>query len=150
LASATSKHQPVVDGECTKCHSPHQAVLDGLLLAKGPDLCLSCHKTLKASMDGGRVHSPAARDCLRCHKPHASAEARLVAQPVRTLCAECHDLGGAAFGTAHLQIDPARIRCERCHDAHASKDPKLFKANAHAPFAAKGCQDCHLPPRATK
>jgi hypothetical protein len=68
-------------------------------------------------------------------------------QPVRTVCAECHDLTGTAFSDAHLQIDPARIRCERCHDAHASKDPKFFKANGHAPFLMKSCQDCHLAPR---
>jgi predicted CXXCH cytochrome family protein len=99
-------------------------------------------------MDEGKTHAPAAADCLRCHKPHASAENRLMTQPVRVLCAECHDVKAAAFGDAHLQIDPGIIRCERCHDAHAAKDPSFLKSNAHPPFAAKECQDCHLAPQA--
>jgi predicted CXXCH cytochrome family protein len=144
---STSRHRPVVDGECTQCHNPHQAALPGLMLARTPDLCLTCHKTLKASLADGHVHPPAARDCLRCHTPHAAAEKRLLAQPVVTLCASCHDVATAAFGDAHVQIDPARMHCARCHDSHASKDPKFFKANAHAPFAAKSCTDCHLEPK---
>ena len=42
---------PVVNAECTKCHSPHKAKLDNLLLAKSPDLCLTCHKDLKTKME---------------------------------------------------------------------------------------------------
>jgi hypothetical protein len=70
-----------------------------------------------------------------------------MARPVRALCADCHDVKTAAFSDAHVQIDPAIIRCERCHDAHASKEPHFFKSNAHAPFAAMSCQDCHLAPQ---
>ena len=148
--AARARHKPVVDGECTSCHSPHQSALDTLLLAKGSDLCLGCHKDIKASLALPQVHSPAARDCLRCHKPHASAEPTLMTQPVRTVCADCHDLKAPAFSTAHLDIDPAVIRCERCHDAHGSKEPKLFKSTAHAPFAMKSCTDCHLAPSGVK
>ena len=150
IAAAKSKHEPASAGECAACHSPHQAALDGLLLARNTDLCLGCHKALKTAMGEGQVHSPAARDCLRCHQPHSSGEDRLMTKPVRTLCAECHNLGTEAFSAAHLDIDSARIRCERCHDAHASKEPGFFKGNVHAPFAMKSCQDCHLPPRARK
>jgi predicted CXXCH cytochrome family protein len=130
------------------CHSPHQSSLDKLLLAKTPDLCLNCHKTMKTRMDGARVHPPAARDCLRCHKPHASAESRLLAQPVRGLCSDCHDVRAPKFGQAHLDIDPAIMRCERCHDPHASKDQHFFKSEVHPPFAMKSCSDCHLAARA--
>ena len=48
------------------------------------------------------------------------------------------------FTTAHLGIDPKVVRCVSCHDPHASKDAKLFKANQHAPFAARQCDACHL------
>ena len=150
MDAGRAKHEPAAAGACTACHSPHQTALEGLLLAKGPDLFLGCHRALKSAMDGGEVHSPAAGDCLLCHQPHASAENRLMVRPARELCAGCHDLTTAAFSAAHLQIEPARIRCERCHDAHASKEPHFFKSNAHAPFAAKSCQDCHLPTRARK
>jgi predicted CXXCH cytochrome family protein len=148
LGTARSKHEPVAAGECTKCHSPHQTALEGLMLAKAPDLCLTCHKTLKASLEEGRVHPPAARDCLRCHKPHASGESRLMAQPVQALCAGCHEPDAASFRDAHLQIDPARMRCARCHEPHASKNAKFFRGNAHAPFESRDCQECHLAPAA--
>ena len=55
-----------------------------------------------------------------------------------------------ALDVEHLEIDPGVMRCERCHDAHASDDPKLFKANAHGPFGAGSCTDCHLAPRSAK
>jgi predicted CXXCH cytochrome family protein len=147
-SAARSTHEPVVAGECTACHSPHQTALEGLLLAKTPDLCLTCHKALKTRMAEERVHPPAARDCLRCHQPHSSAEPRLMLQPARTLCAGCHDPGEAAFGAAHLEIDAGQMRCERCHDPHASKEAAFFKNNVHAPFGSKDCQECHLAPRA--
>jgi predicted CXXCH cytochrome family protein len=148
IDAAKAKHEPAATGDCVACHAPHRTSLDHLLLAKGSDLCLSCHKTLKAAMDGGKVHSPAARDCQRCHEPHSSAESRLMTGPVNIICAECHNPASAAFSDAHLQIDPARMRCARCHEPHASKDEHFFKPNVHAPFAMKSCQDCHLAPRA--
>jgi predicted CXXCH cytochrome family protein len=120
------------------------------MLAKSPDLCVSCHKTIMSAGDGGRVHSPAARDCLRCHASHAAGENGLLVKPVRKLCSECHDVRTASFSEAHADIDPERMRCERCHDAHASKEPKFFKSNVHPPFAMRSCQDCHLPARARK
>ena len=149
--AAKAKHQPVVDGECTKCHSPHQTALERLLLAKSPDLCLSCHKDVKASLDEGHVHSPAARDCLRCHKPHASAEDRLMVQPVRTLCADCHDL--KARGVQHgppadrpcadsMRTLPRRARLEGARGSSRATPTR------RSPM--KSCQDCHIAPRAEK
>jgi predicted CXXCH cytochrome family protein len=119
-------------------------VLPGLLLARPPDLCLSCHTSVGAAMDTGRVHAPAARDCLRCHTAHASDQDRLMAQPARDICAECHDVRTQTFGVAHVQIDPGIMRCERCHDAHASTEPFFFKENVHPPFAMGSCTDCHI------
>ena len=72
------------------------------------------------------------------------AEATLLTQPAGTLCGDCHDLDDAAFSGAHLGIDPAVMDCMRCHAPHASQDPKFFRANQHAPFAAGSCSDCHL------
>jgi predicted CXXCH cytochrome family protein len=145
LKGGKSRHAPVSGGECTKCHSPHQAKLNKLLLAQGPDLCLTCHKDLKEKMQKEKTHSPAGRDCLRCHGPHFTGEGNLLAKPVQALCSECHNVKEASFGKAHFQIDPAVMNCVACHTPHASKDPKFFKEKVHAPFAGRSCEDCHLP-----
>jgi len=144
FSQGASKHSPVAAGECTKCHNPHKSAITKLLLAKGIDLCLTCHKELKERMGQMRTHAPAGRDCLRCHKPHVSAEQSLLFQPVGKVCSECHDVKGKQFGKSHLDIDAETIDCNSCHDPHASKDPKFFKKNMHAPFAGRSCDNCHI------
>ena len=99
----------------------------------------------KARLEKETAHQPAARDCLRCHVPHMSSNDSLMKQPILPLCGECHATGRANFGAAHLNIDPSVMDCRSCHDPHASTDPKLFKANVHMPFAARACEDCHIP-----
>jgi len=135
IPGGKSKHQPVLAGECTNCHSPHKAKLKGLLLATSPDLCLNCHKDLKTKMGKEKAHQPAARDCLRCHVPHVSPQAALMSQAIQPLCGECHDSKSATFGKAHISIDAAVMNCRNCHDPHASKNPKFFKNVIHPPFA---------------
>jgi predicted CXXCH cytochrome family protein len=144
MKGGKSRHAPVEGGECTKCHNPHKAKLNKLLLAQGSDLCLTCHKSLKEKMLKEKVHSPAARDCQRCHAPHFSRERTLLTQPVQALCGECHDGKGASFLRAHIGIEAAAMDCRSCHDPHASKDPKFFKEKLHAPFAGRTCEECHL------
>jgi predicted CXXCH cytochrome family protein len=142
--SAKSKHQPADSSNCTACHNPHKARLQGLLLAKSPDLCVTCHKDLKARMEKEKPHQPAARDCLRCHTPHMSAQESLMAQAIQPMCLECHNPQKGNFATAHLNIDASVMNCRACHDPHASKDPMFFKAGVHAPFASRACEECHI------
>ncbi len=144
IRQGKDRHAPVLKGECTKCHSPHKAKLEKLLLAASPDMCLTCHKDLKAKMDREKVHSPARRDCLRCHKPHVSAQPTLLSSPVGALCADCHDVKAPAFRTAHFDIDASVMNCVSCHTPHASTDPKFFKENLHGPFASRACGECHV------
>jgi len=144
LKGAKSQHQPLLTNECTKCHNPHKTKLDHLLLAKSPDLCLTCHKDLKTKMEKEKAHQPAARDCERCHKPHFSAQSSLMNQAIQPLCGECHDYKRASFGKAHIGIEASVMNCRNCHDPHASKDPKFFKAVVHPPFAGRSCEDCHI------
>jgi predicted CXXCH cytochrome family protein len=144
LKAAKSQHKPLLTDECTKCHSPHKAKLDKLLLAKSPDLCLTCHKDLKTKMEKEKAHQPAARDCERCHRPHLSAEPSLMNQAIQPLCGECHDFKRPTFAKAHINIEPGVMDCRTCHDPHASKDPKFFKDVIHPPFAGRSCEDCHI------
>jgi len=172
-ANIKSTHVPFQEGECTKCHSPHKAKLDKLVLAGYPDLCLSCHKALKAKMykeeecakakkreeagmevgpldvecDGVTmyVHAPSdLRDCKICHRPHFSPETGLIKRPVQELCGECHDFNKPSFKKGHLNIDPQVMDCRKCHDPHTSDDPMFFKEVIHPLFKARSCGDCHL------
>jgi hypothetical protein len=34
--------------------------------------------------------------------------------------------------------------CRKCHEPHASRDPKFFKENLHAPFGGRSCDECHI------
>jgi predicted CXXCH cytochrome family protein len=142
-----SKHAAFTGGMCSSCHSPHKAKLPKLLLAQEPDLCLSCHGPIGEALKAGTAHPPAESQCTSCHLPHFAGEARLLAQRQQTLCAGCHDVKEAAFSTAHLGIDASVMNCVRCHDPHGSKDPKLFKPELHAPFAARSCEECHVVKR---
>jgi predicted CXXCH cytochrome family protein len=119
--------------------------LKGLLLARSPELCLTCHKDLKTKLEKEKPHSPATRGCERCHVPHFSKQESLLAQAIQPTCLECHSPTRGNFGKAHLNIDANVMDCKSCHDPHASKDPKFFKADVHAPFAARSCEECHIP-----
>jgi len=164
-----SSHTPVIDGECTKCHNPHKAKLENLLLAVYPDLCLVCHKDLEAKMYPQEtavpaaatgedsktsttaqdtkiyVHSPSElKNCQLCHRPHFSEELALINKPIQTLCGSCHDYKKDTFGKAHLNIDAQLMDCRKCHVPHTANNPKFFRKYIHKPFAEKVCKDCHI------
>ena len=132
LQTSKSRHKPVEDGLCTKCHNPHQTKLGKLLLAQAPDLCLACHKDLKERMSKETAHPPAMGDCLLCHKPHGSPEERLLVQPVLEICSQCHDVKADSFKGAHIYIDASAMNCRSCHDPHASNGPEILQV-AHSP-----------------
>ena len=145
-AKAGSRHEAFTSGSCSKCHEPHQAKLPKLMQAPEPDVCVACHKPLGERLKTETAHAPA-DDCSNCHKPHFAKQARLLDEPQQQICAQCHDVADAAFKTAHLGIDPGVMNCVTCHDPHASKDPKLFRATVHAPFAGRSCDECHIVTR---
>ena len=144
MKGAKSTHPPIMNGECTKCHSPHKSKLAKLLLSPSPDLCLTCHKGTKEKLAKETPHPPAQKNCQTSHLPHFSAEPSLLAEPQKSLCSECHDLKAAPFTKEHLGIDPGQMNCMSCHNPHASKDPKFFKEDIHPPFAARSCDECHI------
>jgi predicted CXXCH cytochrome family protein len=133
----------VKNGECSKCHNPHQAKLAKLMRAQGVDLCVTCHAPIGKALKDERAHSPAARDCQKCHLPHSAPERALLVKNDRDLCSDCHDVTAAGFSKAHLGIDPKAMSCVKCHQPHASKDPNLFRAQVHAPFVGGSCEECH-------
>ncbi|MCK9422382.1 MAG: hypothetical protein M0Q38_07275 [Bacteroidales bacterium] len=63
------EHGPVVSGNCTKCHSPHNSENPKLLLRTGQALCFTCHESdrILATPEHEKIgESP----CTTCHNPH--------------------------------------------------------------------------------
>jgi predicted CXXCH cytochrome family protein len=105
---------------------------------------MTCHAKMGERLKAEHAHPPASEDCTTCHAPHFAAETRLLNARQQSLCSSCHDVADAAFSKAHLGIRAEVMNCVSCHDPHASKDPKLFKDEVHAPFAARSCEECHV------
>jgi len=70
------EHAPVAE-DCTTCHAPHGSIHPGMLKARGPMLCQSCHSeaghpslapVAAAGLAGGQ-RSPyvLGQNCLNCH-----------------------------------------------------------------------------------
>jgi predicted CXXCH cytochrome family protein len=142
LTKGKSRHAPVAAGQCSKCHSPHQAQLKKLLLAKSPDLCFACHKSVKDALAKKNTHPPATDDCGSCHTHHASTQVSLLTDVPGVLCAQCHETT-PQFEAKHLGIKPKDMNCPTCHNPHASTDPALLKSVGHAPFMSRDCDTCH-------
>lgn len=159
LAPAKIKHAPAQNGECTACHSPHDAPNKKLLIRTGRAMCLECHDDPVAQ---GKVkHQPVEADCLDCHSPHASNVKGILKKPLATLCFECHD---DFLKEAKFKHDPAgNGECMSCHTPHQSDNKELLikpssklcfecheesdlaKVDAHKQSTETDCLKCHDP-----
>lgn len=93
-----TKHKPVLEGDCTACHSPHSSEV--ALLMKKPDslqLCGTCHDWQKHSTHpiGGKLVDPRNKNlslnCLSCHRAHGTEYKHMNPYPTTTeLCTKCH------------------------------------------------------------
>lgn len=90
-------HDPVQQGDCTTCHSPHGA--DGQFLMRRPiiDTCGTCHDWLKHNSHpmGEKVAEPRNKNrfvnCLSCHRSHGTGNRfMLTFQTSTELCVQCH------------------------------------------------------------
>ena len=97
-ALSETKHKPISDGQCTKCHDPHGSSAP-LLLVK-PDaieLCGTCHDWQKHSTHPlGPSHKDPRNqnltlNCLSCHRAHGTEYKHMNPFPTTTeLCTKCH------------------------------------------------------------
>jgi predicted CXXCH cytochrome family protein len=103
-------HQPVRDGKCTQCHSPHASDYSSLLISSQPGLCVNCHSGSKDKIDfrkklsaKNEIHPPIEDGCTSCHNPHGSEFNKLLADAYPdghyfdgssesvNICFGCHD-----------------------------------------------------------
>jgi predicted CXXCH cytochrome family protein len=91
-------HNPVSEGNCDACHSPHAS--DNVLLLKQRsmvELCGTCHDWLKHTSHpmGEKVTDSRNKnvkvDCLSCHRSHGTGYRYLIPFPTMSdLCVQCH------------------------------------------------------------
>ena len=165
FGSKKQVHDPVGEGTCTNCHSPHASNQAHLLLAAQKELCGDCHSEIgEAKFPHGPVE---AGDCTSCHTPHESDLKPLLVQKEDALCVDCHTDVGDLVKSRKVQHQALDMGCTSCHLPHGGAHEKLLAEEGaelcfqchddigdkvqkapvvHAALAsAKGCASCHSP-----
>jgi predicted CXXCH cytochrome family protein len=135
-------HGPVAAGACGACHRPHDSQHKNLLVAKGRDLCLGCHKGMKKQMAQAKViHKAVEKDCTECHDAHSSDNPMQTKLPARELCmTKCHKktMDLATKSTYKHSAVLKGKACIGCHTAHGGNRPKLLRG-----ATIDACMSCH-------
>ncbi|HBL16607.1 MAG TPA: cytochrome C [Elusimicrobia bacterium] len=134
---------------CVSCHKVHGGT--DLLLKKKTEveLCLSCHKDVKADIakrskhplrDSSSKTGEGKMTCSSCHNPHGSRSEKLIAaKSINDKCYECHTEKQAAVLWEHA---PVKEDCMTCHSPHGSSNDKLLVVKV-----PRLCQSCHMQGR---
>ena len=133
-----SQHESA-DVACTACHDVHTPKDKVLVKASQPQVCVSCHKTVRAQLVRFSRHPMREGKvvCMDCHNPHGSVGPMSLKKfTVNETCYQCHAEKRGPFLWEH---PPARDDCTNCHTPHGSSQPRLLKARG--PWL---CQQCHL------
>lgn len=157
-------HGPVGVGMCSMCHAKEQPGGKHHTFAQAkeqPELCLSCHETLRKKVETSKVpHAAiASGGCTSCHDPHGSDDRFFLKNvSMDKVCASCHE-SKTKGAVVHAPVGKS---CALCHEPHGSDHAKLLKSPApglcldchqksksefagkvvHAPVK-KGCTSCH-------
>jgi len=159
-------HAPILGGDCTSCHDPHQSPNKGMLKAPMPDLCFQCHD--ESMRNQVHMHPPVAGgDCSGCHDNHQSDYSARLVQEGNALCFMCHPDKEEGIKKRRSVHFPVQASCVQCHNPHGSGSPAMLSApvpdlcanchpnevllrrraiTKHAPMSdKKSCRNCHDP-----
>ena len=128
-------HKPYAQGQCQKCHSPHNADNYQLLNTAADKLC-------HAKGDIARVHKNfpvAIKTCQSCHNPHGSDNKGMIRtvrhEPFTDDCTICHD---GTTATVSQEV------CLECHEEDVGEN--LRSTHNHlASTGGNSCINCHTP-----
>jgi predicted CXXCH cytochrome family protein len=137
-------HGPFAVGACITCHDPHGGNVPGMLRITGKQMCLECHKDMRARFANARFkHKPASTGCLDCHSPHMSNQRFMLTSEVPGLCGKCHEKTIRDQQTAEVKHSPVTedAACMNCHDPHAAQETRLLQADG-----LDICLKCHDKP----
>jgi len=159
-----SMHEPVMNGQCIKCHIADKYPNRYGLIENQRKNCAGCHKKTEDKFQSSSfVHGPIKNgDCTSCHNPHRSDQPFLLRQPYDRLCKSCHKIEGLYTGSfVHKPVKDGN--CGLCHDPHVSNYKSrlvdvglnlcvscheefvagMTQSHIHAPLLKSGCSDCH-------
>ncbi len=124
-------HKPYAQKNCKVCHEN---------LAKGSDMCFSCHSEVKK--DFFKVHThylPSNKKafCLDCHSPHTSDYKTLLKGSPSSVCFKCHP-EALKQQRDSLYVHPSHDQCLNCHNAHGSETLGMLKGTQ-----ISTCGRCH-------
>ncbi|MEW6447827.1 MAG: cytochrome c3 family protein [Bacillota bacterium] len=159
-------HMPLVNGNCTDCHTEH-ALGEKAKLRQGQRvLCFSCHPDYRGELKRPVQHPPYNNSyCTDCHNPHISKYTGLLRGPQNRMCYNCHF---AFSNVTRLPVQHSPFEkgfCTSCHEPHAANYKALLRLNQlrlcyschfdrnadllkpvkHKPYAEGRCTDCHDP-----
>ncbi len=142
-------HSAIAIG-CNACHAVKNigVVTSITTIAKGKDLCLTCHGDKDKAQAKGTLHPPVEQSCTKCHSPHSSQyKFQLLKERSggkdENLCLSCHDKGinVPEKGSRHPALD---MGCDTCHITHKTGDPGKQEFSEHLVKPAPAlCLDCH-------
>jgi len=157
---------------CNSCHSPHPPEIaqapnqersqlaqakffsvpqlpaeerwrsESLLKQTQPDLCFSCHATIRARFSLPFHHRvpEGLMKCTDCHNPHSSMNHASLAKPNWETCVGCHVEKRGPFVFEHPVV---RVEgCVRCHNPHGSVT-RFMLVRREVRFM---CMQCHGDP----
>ncbi len=173
--NSSNKHEPVVAGQCSKCHNVHASDQPKLFAYPQTDLCFSCHTELQSYVSvQEHKHGPVQQgDCNACHNPHGSEYHKILrnyfpeefyisySEENYAICFECHNRQIAQdektttltdfrdkdrnLHFLHVNKDVKGRSCRACHQVHASNQEKHIRVSV--PF---GKMNWELPVNFTK
>jgi DmsE family decaheme c-type cytochrome len=101
-------------------------------------LCVSCHKDLRAQMNKPSHHPviEGKMSCADCHNPHGTLNSSMIkAETTRDLCLSCHADKRGPWIHEH---PPVEENCMNCHTPHGSNHNRML-----AMKPPHLCQECH-------
>ena len=134
-------HSPVAMGACILCHESHSSWQPGLLVARGNELCTTCHEEkIRLDRQARHVHPALEDDCTKCHDPHGSDSPGQILNEPRKLCTTCHEEIERLIAQNQIVHSPVNEgqQCQTCHYGHSSMLPMLLKKSP-----MDTCLTCH-------
>jgi len=130
--SPPQPHQPMREGRCLICHTPHASDRSGLLLAQQTAAgCYRCHQRIREEASQDAAHSPLKKgECTVCHDPHSGelipsqgewSQGGGEQQAAAGLCFKCHEKEKSMAKQPATHAPARRGECLACHVAHLSQ-----------------------------
>jgi DmsE family decaheme c-type cytochrome len=158
------------DVSCTECHvgHPHELKIargaadtlnaktisaHGITLLRDaePQLCLRCHKELRAQFNMPFHHKvpEGQMNCSDCHNPHGGFETKQtnIALGADSACVKCHAEMHGPFAFEHPSVKLEG--CTACHSPHGASNAKMLKRNNVNQMCIECHSNAHLPTTTT-